>query len=46
MPAMKDLSSTLQRSPKKAEENWAKTHESAVETDGEGEQPHRATSRR
>jgi hypothetical protein len=41
MPARKDMPSTLRRSPDKAQETWAKTHDSAVETYGEGEQAHR-----
>ena len=41
MPAKDELPSTLQRSPKKAQETWAKTHDSAVETYGEGERAHR-----
>ena len=41
MPAREDLPSTLQRSPKKAQETFAKTHDSAVETYGEGERAHR-----
>jgi hypothetical protein len=41
MPASKDMPSTLRRSPKKAQETWAKTHDSAVETYGEGERSHR-----
>jgi hypothetical protein len=32
---------TLRRSPKKAQETWAKTHDSAVESYGEGERAHR-----
>lgn len=36
-----DLPSTLERSPKKARETWQKTHDSAVETYGEGERAHR-----
>jgi hypothetical protein len=36
-----DLPGTLKRSPKKAQETWAKTHDSAVETYGEGERAHR-----
>jgi cation transport regulator ChaB len=36
-----DLPSTLQKSPKKAQRTWAKTHDSAVEQYGEGEQAHR-----
>ncbi|MEJ3744744.1 ChaB family protein [Actinomycetes bacterium KLBMP 9797] len=41
MPARKEMPSTLKRSPKKAQETWAKTHDSAVETYGEGERAHR-----
>jgi hypothetical protein len=41
MPARKDMPSTLQRSPEKAQETWAKTHDAAVETYGEGERSHR-----
>jgi cation transport regulator ChaB len=41
MPGMQDLPKTLKRSPKKAQETWAKTHDSAVETYGEGERAHR-----
>lgn len=41
MPGMQDLPGTLKRSPKKAQETWAKTHDSAVETYGEGERAHR-----
>ncbi len=36
-----DLPSTLERSPKKARETWKKTHDSAVESYGEGERAHR-----
>ncbi|MGN6686951.1 MAG: ChaB family protein [Actinomycetales bacterium] len=36
-----DLPSTLQRSPKKAQETWQATHDSAVESYGEGERAHR-----
>ena len=35
------LPSTLARSPKKAQETFTKTHDSAVETYGEGERAHR-----
>ena len=38
----KDLPSTLQRSPAKAQRTYAKAHDSAAETYGEGERPHRA----
>ncbi len=41
MPGKEELPSTLRRSPKKAQETWAKTHDSAVETYGEGERAHR-----
>ena len=41
MPAREEMPSTLRRSPKKAQETWAKTHDSAVETYGEGERAHR-----
>lgn len=41
MPARKEMPSTLKRSPKKAQDTWAKTHDSAVETYGEGERAHR-----
>ena len=40
-PAKKDMPSTLQRSPRKAQETWGKTHDSAVEQYGEGERAHR-----
>jgi hypothetical protein len=41
MPARKEMPSTLRRSPKEAQETWAKTHDSATETYGEGERAHR-----
>jgi len=41
MPAEKDMPSTLRRSAKKAQRTWAKAHDSAVETYGEGERSHR-----
>ncbi|HEX2772746.1 MAG TPA: ChaB family protein [Micromonosporaceae bacterium] len=41
MPARKDMPSTLQRSPDKAQRTWAETHDAAVETYGEGERSHR-----
>jgi cation transport regulator ChaB len=41
MPAREDLPSTLKRSSKKAQETYAKTHDSAVEQYGEGERAHR-----
>ena len=36
-----DIPSTIQRSGKKAQDTWAKTHDSAVESYGEGERAHR-----
>ncbi len=41
MPARKEMPSTLRRSPEKAQETWAKTHDAAVEEYGEGERAHR-----
>ena len=41
MPARKELPSTLRRSSKKAQETWIKTHDSAVDSYGEGERAHR-----
>jgi cation transport regulator ChaB len=41
MPGKDELPATLERSPKKAQETWVKTHDSAVETYGEGERAHR-----
>jgi len=41
VPARDDMPSTLRRSPRKAQETWGKTHDSAVETYGEGERAHR-----
>ncbi len=41
MPAREEMPSTIRRSPKKAQETWAKTHDAAVETYGEGERSHR-----
>jgi hypothetical protein len=41
MPARDELPSTLARSSKDAQETWIKTHDSAVETYGEGERAHR-----
>ncbi len=41
MPAKKDMPSTIQRSGKKAQETWGKTHDSAVDQYGEGERAHR-----
>ncbi len=41
MPAREEMPSTLQRSNKKAQDTWGKTHDSAVEEYGEGERAHR-----
>jgi hypothetical protein len=41
MPAREEMPSTIERSPKKAQETWGKTHDSAVEQYGEGERAHR-----
>ena len=41
MPADKSLPGTLKRSPKKAQETWLKTHDSAAEQYGDGERAHR-----
>src|SRR3954447_26546282 len=41
MPAREDLPSTLKRSPKKAQDTFTETHDSAVEQYGEGERAHR-----
>ncbi|WP_091556707.1 ChaB family protein [Micromonospora pattaloongensis] len=41
MPARKEMPSTLKRSPKKAQDTWAKAHDSAVDSYGEGERAHR-----
>jgi cation transport regulator ChaB len=41
MPAKEEMPATIRRSPKKAQETWAKAHDNAVETYGEGERAHR-----
>ena len=41
MPGREELPGTLKRSPKKAQETWIETHDSAVESYGEGERAHR-----
>ena len=41
MAGKDELPETLKRSPKKAQQTWIKTHDSAVETYGEGERAHR-----
>lgn len=40
-PRQEELPSTLRRSPKEAQETFAKAHDSAVDTYGEGERAHR-----
>jgi hypothetical protein len=41
MPARKAMPSTVRRSPKKAQETWGKTYDSALEQYGEGDRPRR-----
>lgn len=41
MPARQAMPSTVRRSPKKAQETWAKTYDSAMEEYGEGDRPRR-----
>jgi cation transport regulator ChaB len=41
MPGKKELPSTLERSPAKAQRTWIEAHDSAVEEYGEGERAHR-----
>jgi cation transport regulator ChaB len=41
MPARDDMPGTLRRSPAKAQRTYAKAHDSAVDTYGEGERAHR-----
>jgi cation transport regulator ChaB len=41
MPARDEMPSTIARSSKRAQEIWSATHDSAVETYGEGERAHR-----
>ena len=41
MPARDEMPSTIERSSERAQEIWSKTHDSAVETYGEGERAHR-----
>jgi cation transport regulator ChaB len=40
MPGRSELPDTIKRSPKKAQDTWVKTHDSAVETYGEGRRAH------
>lgn len=41
MPAREEMPDTVRRSDDKAQRTWAKAHDSAVETYGEGERAHR-----
>jgi cation transport regulator ChaB len=41
MPIREEMPGTLKRSPKKAQETFAKAHDNAVGTYGEGERAHR-----
>ncbi len=41
MPARDEMPSTIRRSSAKAQRTWAKAHDSAVESYGEGERAHR-----
>jgi hypothetical protein len=41
MPGKKELPSTLERSPAKAQRTWIEAHDSAVEEYGEGERAYR-----
>jgi len=41
VPGRDEMPSTLQRSPQRAQEIWVATHDSAVESYGEGERAHR-----
>lgn len=41
MPGRESLPSTVRRSSEKAQDTWAKAHDSAIETNGEGERAHR-----
>ena len=41
MPARDEMPSTIERSNERAQEIWSKTHDSAVESYGEGERAHR-----
>lgn len=41
MPTKEKMPGTIKRSPKKAQDTWEETHDSAVETYGEGERAHR-----
>lgn len=41
MPAKQEMPDTLKRSPAKARRTWAKAHDSAVESYGEGQRAHR-----
>lgn len=40
MPGRQELPSTIERSPKRAQDIWIKTHDSAVKSYGEGRRAH------
>lgn len=40
MPTRTEMPDTIKRSPKKAQDTWAKAHDSAVDTYGEGRRAH------
>jgi ChaB len=42
VPADQNMPGTLRRSPRKAQRTWQETHDSAVDSYGEGERAHRA----
>jgi hypothetical protein len=42
VPAEQNMPGTLRRSPRKAQRTWQETHDSAVDSYGEGERAHRA----
>src|ERR687886_73829 len=41
MPTEEEIPDTIKRSPAKARRTWAKAHDNAVDTYGEGERAHR-----
>jgi len=41
VPAEQNMPGTLRRSPRKAQRTWQETHDSAVDSYGEGERAHR-----
>ncbi|MGF7236738.1 MAG: ChaB family protein, partial [Frankia sp.] len=44
MPGKREMPSTVARSPKKAQDTWVKTHDSAVEEYGEGRRAHQTAN--